>query len=438
MRSNKRRAFDKSPLEDDFLILEAQRVLSTNRQEGVSQWKGQHFSFVCPSLSTYPFQWFWDSAFHAIALLHLNQELAKQELRCMLHAAQPDGFIPHIVLWQQQYQQAAGVEFKITLAHPYFTATTQPPVIARAIERVFEKTRDLVWLTEVLEPTVRFFDWLQANRDPDGDFLLAIIQPDESGLDVSSKFDGALGIDYRRPNTVYDTWLSAMDRLFTIYRDYRTDAGRLLRLDAFNWEDVAFNSIYADGLQSLARLCRVAQYSEAKAAEFELRSARVTEALISKCWDQESCAFWDLNGLDERPQQTLTSSCLFPLILKDLNTSIVRKIMDRHLLNESEFWLPFPIPSVAANEPSFDPGFETRAIFRGPSWVNMNWYLYWGLRQHGYEDIASELAHRTVEMIKRGGMRECFNPYSAEGYGATDFGWTALVIDLLAAEKAFV
>jgi hypothetical protein len=28
MRSNKRRAFDKSPLADDFLILEAQRVLS--------------------------------------------------------------------------------------------------------------------------------------------------------------------------------------------------------------------------------------------------------------------------------------------------------------------------------------------------------------------------------------------------------------------------
>ena len=45
------------------------------------------------------------------------------------------------------------------------------------------------------------------------------------------------------------------------------------------------------------------------------------------------------------------------------------------------------------------------------------------------------MAHRTVEMIKRGGMRECFNPYSAEGYGAIDFGWTALVIDLMVAEE---
>lgn len=60
------------------------------------------------------------------------------------------------------------------------------------------------------------------------------------------------------------------------------------------------------------------------------------------------------------------------------------------------------------------------AIFRGPSWVSTNWYHYWGLRQHGFEDIASELVHRTVEMIKRGGMRECFNPYSAEGYETID------------------
>jgi glycogen debranching enzyme len=118
-----------------------------------------------------------------------------------------------------------------------------------------------------------------------------------------------------------------------------------------------------------------------------------------------------------------------------MDSSIVHRLVNEHLLNEAEFWLPFPIPSVAANEPSFDPAFETRAIFRGPSWVNINWYLYWGLRQYGYDDIASELASRTLNMIERGGMRECFNPYNAEGYGALDFGWTALIIDLMEAEQ---
>jgi glycogen debranching enzyme len=308
-------------------------------------------------------------------------------------------------------------------------------VLARAIECVFEKTGDSAWLAEVLGPAVRFFKWLQAHRDPDGDFLMAILQPDESGLDVSPKFDNLLGIDCRRPDTVYRTWQSAMDWLFSVYRDVRTESKQLFELDAFNYEDVMFNSIYADGLLRLAGLCRKAQYPESEAAEFDLWSARTREALMRKCWDEKSSVFWDLSGSDEQPEKILTCSCLFPLILKQMDSSIVHRLVNEHLLNEAEFWLPFPIPSVAANEPSFDPAFETRAIFRGPSWVNINWYLYWGLRQYGYDDIASELASRTLNMIERGGMRECFNPYNAEGYGALDFGWTALIIDLMEAEQ---
>ena len=93
------------------------------------------------------------------------------------------------------------------------------------------------------------------------------------------------------------------------------------------------------------------------------------------------------------------------------------------------------MPSVAACEPSFDPEYRTRSIWRGSSWLNVNWYLYWGLRAHGYTDIARELAMRSVAMVGRGGVREFFNPYTAEGQGATDFGWTTLVLDLIHAER---
>ena len=94
---------------------------------------------------------------------------------------------------------------------------------------------------------------------------------------------------------------------------------------------------------------------------------------------------------------------------------------------------PFGIV-VAATEPSFDPQHLTGVTWRGPTWVNSNWYLYWGLRSHAYRDVATELAKRTVEMIGRGSMREFFNPYTGEGQGAVDFGWTALVLDLIHAE----
>ena len=71
----------------------------------------------------------------------------------------------------------------------------------------------------------------------------------------------------------------------------------------------------------------------------------------------------------------------------------------------------------------------------GDASVNVNWYIYWGLRQHGFEDVAHDLARRTVAMQAIGGIREFYDPRSGEGQGATDFGWWCLVLDMIAAEK---
>jgi glycogen debranching enzyme len=413
---------------------EARRILSGNRQQGVSEWGGRSYSFVCPSPRSYPFQWLWDSCFHAIALLSVDPDLAKQEIRCLLLGAQPDGFIPHMLLWEKRLHAAALRDYSIVLADPFFTATVQPPVLARAVWRVYQATKDHDFLLEVLPATLRFFRWLKAYRDPDDDHLIAIIQPDESGLDASPKYDVLMNLHDVPAEQVAHALRSNMGRLFNAYAAHREDPARLLALDVFNWEDVMVNSIYADGLQLLGGLCREAGYPQAEAAEFERRARRVLAALEEKCWDERSGVFWDLYGYEEIRAHTLTFSSLFPLILDSLDRHMVWRLVEEHLLNEREFWLPFPVPSVAASEQSFDPRFRTRATWRGPTWVNTNYYLYWGLRAHGYRDVATELAKRTVEMVGRGGMREFFNPYTAEGQGAPDFGWTSLVLDFIHAE----
>jgi glycogen debranching enzyme len=225
-----------------------------------------------------------------------------------------------------------------------------------------------------------------------------------------------------------------MQRLFSHYEAHREDPARLLALDVFNWEDVMVNTIYADGLQLLGSLCREAGYPLAEAAEFERRARRVLGALEEKCWDERAGVFWDLYGYDEQRAHTLTFTSLFPLVLDSLDRHMVWRLVEEHLLNEREFWLPYPVPSVAASEPSFDPEHHTQVTWRGSTWLNSNYYLYWGLRSHGYRDIAAELAKRSVQMVGVGGMREFFNPVDATGQGAVDFGWTALVLDLIHAE----
>ena len=91
-------------MERQELEAAARTILLGNLRRGVADWNGKEFNFVCPSLTGYPFQWFWDSCFHAIALLHLDPEQSKAEMRTLMSGALPDGFIPHIIFWEMEKQ----------------------------------------------------------------------------------------------------------------------------------------------------------------------------------------------------------------------------------------------------------------------------------------------------------------------------------------------
>ena len=100
------------------------------------------------------------------------------------------------------------------------------------------------------------------------------------------------------------------------------------------------------------------------------------------------------------------------------------------MLSEKEFWLTYPAPSVAASEPSFRPA-SSFLIWRGPTWININWLLHTGLSKHGYNEAAAGLARRSAELALRSGFREFYNPMTGEGAGARDFGWSTLVVDMI-------
>ena len=205
-----------------------------------------------------------------------------------------------------------------------------------------------------------------------------------------------------------------MRELFVAYRQGRSKRDPdedLSSFAAFAWQDVLVNSIYASSAHALARLLAEQGRTEA-AADRRKVAAGTTAALLRDCWDDATGAFYDTYqstaagaaGPSRTQVKILTASSLFPLILEDLPAEVAARLVG-HLTDESEFWLPYPVPSVAATEATFDPHFTTQAIFRGPSWVNLNWYLTNGLRRHGYDDVAHELARRTKAMVARSGLR---------------------------------
>lgn len=159
-----------------------EQVLRRNWREGVRSEDGVRFGYTRPSPGHYPFQWYWDSCFAAIAWRRFDGSRAKAELESLLAAQQDSGFIGHTIFWDTKLNVRQRLTYNVLSDDATMTASIQPPALAWA------------WRIAVGDPAEvpaigRHYEWLAEHRSLDGDGLLWIVQPDESGLDASPQFD---------------------------------------------------------------------------------------------------------------------------------------------------------------------------------------------------------------------------------------------------------
>ena len=164
----------------------------------------------------------------------------------------------------------------------------------------------------------------------------------------------------------------------------------------------------------------------------------LTPTIVDRMYDESTGLFEPLAHPRPKHAPALTWAALAPLALPDLPEDIGRRLVEEHLLDEKRFWLPVPPPSVPPTEPSFstrDDGFLwVRRYWRGPTWVNAAWLVWLGLTRLGYGDHARTLGERIVATVLAQGLREYYDPYTGYGMGAVDFGWSTLVMEMVAAE----
>ena len=151
-------------------------------------------------------------------------------------------------------------------------------------------------------PLAAHLRWLEHHRDPDGDGLLSIVTPDESGLDDSPKYAPVFG------RLTHDRAGYAL--LMERGRRARWDSRTLIARYDHHVEDVWVNVAYALSLHAMARLSGDAAWAA--------RAARVERALLERCLDERTGLFFDLAGRDERPVRISTWSALSPLVLPGL------------------------------------------------------------------------------------------------------------------------
>jgi hypothetical protein len=284
------------------------------------------------------------------------------------------------------------------------TATIQPPLLAWA------------WRIAVGDPArvpeiARHHEWVERERAIDGDGLLWIIQPDESGLDASPKFDSAFGW--------HADGMPGFPLLVRRNRRLGFDIRRVAQAGGPLVCGTATNVLH--GLSRLA-----------------LGRESITPRLLERLYDERTGLFHQVvrkeAHLAPERHPVVTWAALSPLALPDLPEDVGRRLVEEHLLDPEKFWLPVPPPSVSAREARFsrrDRLLFLRRYWRGPTWVNAAWLLWLGLVRLGYEREARELAERVAGAVRGAGLREYYDPFTGQGMGAEGFSWSALVMELI-------
>jgi hypothetical protein len=381
----------------ETVLAEAERVLRQNWHEG--ERGSLRFAYTEPSPGRYPWQWYWDSCFAAIAWRRTEPERARRELVSLLEAQRPDGFIGHTIFWRAPVSLLRLGFYNVAGRDSLQTGTIQPPLLAWA------------WRIAVGDPAAEpriaaQMDWLAANRDLEGDGLLWIVQPDESGLDASPKFESVWG--WRANGRPGFPLLVRRNRILG------WDARRIRDRGGPVLCETLVNTLWSLSLQAHGR-------------------PSATPALVDRLWDERRGLFVDEAQPGSLRPRALTWASLAPLALPDLPEQIGRRLVEEHLLSEREFLTAVAPPSVAACEPSYEPDGGhglIRRYWRGPTWVNSSWLVWLGLRRLGYEEEAARLADGVIGAVAREGLREYYDPRDGRGLRARDFAWSTLVAEL--------
>ena len=351
---------------------------------------------------SYHYKWFqgfwsWDSWKHAVALVKIDVELAKNQVRAMYDYQNKDGMIADCI-------------FRDTTIEKHNWRDTKPPLSSWAIWEIYKKTQDTTFLNEMYPKLVKYHNWWYVFRDYDKD-----------GLCEYGSTDGSL---------IAAKWESGMDNAI------RFDNCKIVEGSDYsiNTESVDLNSYLAKEKEYLSKMAKVLKLSEHTKWEQEFNT--LSDRIRNNFYDKKSGYFYDIDGKNgEFLNNALGPEGWTPIWCEIATKEQSDKVIE-YMMDTTRFNTTVPLPTIDVSHPKFDP---QNGYWRGPVWLDQLWFGVDGLHKYGYAKEASLLKNKVInncEGLNKAGIsiRENYHPLTGEGLNAEHFSWSAAHLILLITE----
>lgn len=382
-----------------------------------NQIRSDGFRYTRPAPHVYEYQWLWDSCFHAVTYRWFDGAMAWDELRSLVQhqvvGGADAGMIPHMAYWQADGAALWGEATRSII--------TQPPLLATAAWLVHEQHPNQAALAELYPRLVAYQDWFDRRRDLDGDDLVTLIHPWESGWDASPRWDAAMGL--QNPTAAQSK--AARHALVERLREHGCDAHALRAAGSFAVKAPDFNAIRAAECEALGRIAQALNLAET--SRWQQKAAAIQHAVQTKCLRPvaDQLVAHDLFGQDETATSPDSAAKFVLLFGGCASSEQVPALLTA--LRSDRYFTPYPVPTTPQDSPVFDGD----TYWRGNVWLAVNWLIVRGLRRYHEHAIADEITRRSLELVDRAHFHEYFNPVTGQGHGPAQQSWSAVVLDLL-------
>ncbi len=279
----------------------------------------------------------------------------------------------------------------------------------------------------------RWHAWFFRTRDPKGEGLAAIVHPWES-RDNSVDWDEAFArvptegvAPYTRNDTKHADPATRptkeqYDRFLWLVQHFRAldwDSARIHDASPFQVVDPGFNAILIRSCLDVAALAE--ELGEAEIAARNHAFGEKGLAGIEGLWSETAGQYLPRDRVSGELIGSPSIGGLIP-VFAPISEDRVKALAGT--LEAIAGRVRFLVPS---HDPR-DHRFDVRRYWRGPVWLVCNLMIAEGLQAGGEKELAQRIIDDSLELIKKSGFVEYYDPESGAPLGGARFSWTAAMV----------